>query len=1268
MTPRQTSAKSGKAVESKRLRKRLLSGTAIALFSGVAFSGLAVLTPSSAQADDECGVLSNDGSTDLISCGPTEGQDGISYPAVQDDLEMNLNGTTQNTTADGVWISNDTGYGPDVVVYTTQYPGPINPAIYSNDSDPALAVELNEGGNITLDHDYGAFTNNDDGQGVNLYTSSGDINVDIADGASVTAYDNTGLNLYAENGDITVVNAGTVSGDGDGDYYGGNGLYASASGTVDITNSSMTSMVGADNGMEVNYSNQVLINNTGGLTVGLGGEGIEINDIYGSSLSQDEASVGIINTAGIIAGYWDGIDVSDVWNSDEMPENELYIDNKGEMENDAVVTRGGLILGTFGQGVDLDEIDGDVVIDNKETWNKGLSIAGVETAIGSYSGDVEALATGLYDAGLSGIFGESHGIRLYDIGEPSYDNDGYVIIDNRLGLIGGYNGTGVEIGNVGMNAPGYTSVDFDNRGGLVAGLDGYGINIYSTNGSVEIDNGSYGYDDDNNYIGGGTILALGDDYQDGVYLSDIGADVVINNMDGLIYSATGDAVDVEGVGATAYVGYYGAGGYYSGDNAFYIAPMGSAVEMSSFYSGYIHTGGLAVGYGSEDMPVYYVGGFDEVEIMNTGIAGSVNLPGFTVDGDTINTSILNGVPVDFFADVDDYDGTADIWYEVASISDYALSAGAAGSLSNLENYADAADDVLIVAEEYYNFNFDNSGIAVGRVLLEDTDYANTVSNSGAWYTLGENYLGQTGRLYNESDGVIQTAFGDGDSDSATFALNWFDNDGALSMVDGDAYDRTYVNFLNTSSYTSGWGGYGHVAVDVDLYNGMSDRLVFSNYSSDYAYNIEGSNGVIVNVLSSSPGGINEYGIDVVEYDENAYIDNNCYGPCVEGDAFYISSASDGYFNWGNTGMIADGMFAWYMAQDEDYDEFELRSTWAPTVDQLPSLVTQVQNTWYQTNDVVADHIRGNRWPEAFGTTYNADFITAAPTPVAPIETAAYNKGVWLKVQGSWTDRDTELARSVGGVTSVVDTSYDQDIYSIIGGIDMRFGDDGPFRAGLFGGYVSSQSDFTSWAASADFDGATIGAYLDYTKGNFYVDATIKADFLSGDYTANVNGVNAVSGSPDATSVGILANTGYRFQGNRGYIEPIASIAYVSTSLDDFQSGGAAVSFSDGNSFRAGAGARIGTDFDMSSGAQAEVSLLGKVWNEFDDANSVTVTDIGSGSSATFQDGIDGVFGEVSAVLNVTNANRSMSGFISGGTEFNSTYTTLNAKGGFRVNW
>src|SRR5690606_31202410 len=96
----------------------------------------------------------------------------------------------------------------------------------------------------------------------------------------------------------------------------------------------------------------------------------------------------------------------------------------------------------------------------------------------------------------------------------------------------------------------------------------------------------------------------------------------------------------------------------------------------------------------------------------------------------------------------------------------------------------------------------------------------------------------------------------------------------------------------------------------------------------------------------------------------------------------------------------------------------------------------------------------------------------------------------------------------------------------------------PFRFGLFGGYVTSSLDFDN-NGSVDYDGGVVGGYLAYNNGAFYVDGTVKGDLLNADYTFSNLDVDA-----DVTNIGVAANTGYRFTTGAGYIEPIASFAYV----------------------------------------------------------------------------------------------------------------------------
>ena len=179
------------------------------------------------------------------------------------------------------------------------------------------------------------------------------------------------------------------------------------------------------------------------------------------------------------------------------------------------------------------------------------------------------------------------------------------------------------------------------------------------------------------------------------------------------------------------------------------------------------------------------------------------------------------------------------------------------------------------------------------------------------------------------------------------------------------------------------------------------------------------------------------------------------------------------------------------------------------------------------------------------------------------------------------------------------------------------------------------------------------------NGGFYVDAEVKGDFLSVEYTTPSAEV-----STTATSVGVLANAGYRMEGNGGFIEPIVSLAYVNTRLDDASGGGADISYSNGTSFRGGVGARVGTTVVNANGTSTEFDLLGKIWNEFGSANTVTIDD-GVNPPETFTDGITGVFGEVVGRATVYSADRRTSGFVSAGAKFGTDWTTLQAKAGVR---
>jgi len=325
--------------------------------------------------------------------------------------------------------------------------------------------------------------------------------------------------------------------------------------------------------------------------------------------------------------------------------------------------------------------------------------------------------------------------------------------------------------------------------------------------------------------------------------------------------------------------------------------------------------------------------------------------------------------------------------------------------------------------------------------------------------------------------------------------------------------------------------------------------------------------------------------------------------------------------------------------------------------QLASLITGAQNIWYETAGVVADHVYGNHFPLDGEGGGGADLVVGED-PMAPVATAP-NFAVWAKASGSWTQQDDTVTQTINQQTINIDTSFVQTTFSLLAGADYSSnpGGDG-FRAGVFGGAIGSSLDFDSYNASATYTGGTVGAYGAFTSGGFYADVEGKADFLDMDYSAL--GIDA---SASVLSLGAMANAGYRMEMGGFFLEPNGTVAMLNSSIDDISAGGASVAFSDGNSLRAGAGIKLGTTLQTGE-LTTELAVSGKLWNEFVDANEVTVSD-GLGTDVTFSDDISGAFAELRATATAYSDDRSLSAFATAGTKFNEDFTTVDGKVGVR---
>lgn len=582
----------------------------------------------------------------------------------------------------------------------------------------------------------------------------------------------------------------------------------------------------------------------------------------------------------------------------------------------------------------------------------------------------------------------------------------------------------------------------------------------------------------------------------------------------------------------------------------------------------------------------------------------------------------------------------------------------------------------------------NDGLLIGQLRLnseetEGGDYGllgdgNFFWNSGAWFVTGTNrfFGGDEDILLNT--GLVQTGFAADVAEETRFhGLNGLANYGVLSMIDTPtgSTDGIFDTLTTTGDYYGGglgvyFDGRGFLGVDTflgteDGVDGVgSDRFIVEGK----AY---GSTGIIVHKLNEEAGGINTDGILVARVESGVGDGGACgdFALCADGNTFYISEFSQNYQEIGGYGTIRDGFFAWYLEErpvdgDEIDPEYYLIGDFGPEGSHQPVLVSAAQNIWYETGGVVEDHVYGNVYPNSGAGGAGADLdygYVPMPTPQAK----GHSSALWGRANGNWMNRDTDVIQDVNGTEVTIDTSLNQNTYGLLAGLEFQpNGGDNGVRLGVFGGWVGSHVDFTSYDASAKYNGGTIGGYAALTNGGFYVDAEVKGDFMTVDYTTPF-----VDVSGNARNLGVLANAGYRMENAGGFIEPIASLAFVHTSLDtDEDAGDVEISYDNGSSIRAGIGGRVGTTFASSDGYTTELSVLGKLWNEFGGPNTVTITDLNTLDSATFSDDISGVFGEVTGMATVYSADRRTSGFIQGGARFGDSWTTITAKGGVRQNF
>ncbi len=483
--------------------------------------------------------------------------------------------------------------------------------------------------------------------------------------------------------------------------------------------------------------------------------------------------------------------------------------------------------------------------------------------------------------------------------------------------------------------------------------------------------------------------------------------------------------------------------------------------------------------------------------------------------------------------------------------------------------------------------------------------------------------------FNNSGGVLSMLNGYNGYGSGVFTPNWGTEQGDLTTING--------NFNGTST--------SQIGVDARLggvATSAADLVLVTNVGN--TGQVTGSTGIIVN-SANNPGQYNPVGIPIVGVTSGMTTFSN----------FYIDPQSSFYAVKNGEGVIDKGMFFY---AHELVPSPNVGGGLVHVLVGLPDTETYqmayvasgAQNLWYDTALNWIDkqdnlRKRGNDRQIGDGSGF----------------------GVWVQGVGAWTKRDASQSVMNSGFN--VDTSYHQDTYGILAGVDWTSRSNGNvFQIGVLGGYADSKLTFDASSADNSFHykGALVGATASFMAGGFFIDGLFKVDLMK--MNARMGSLSAFGESSfdtNVTSYGGMANGGYRFDMNSWYVEGLATLAYVKTNIDSKSLQGTGIDWQDGQSLRGAVGARIGTTFDMGGLPTMDVSLLGRVWNEFDGRNKVTL-DAG-GPSFSVSDGAlkNKPFGEIAGLIDLVDIGSGWSGFLNAGVKFNADFTTITAKGGIR---
>ncbi|MFZ4604950.1 MAG: beta strand repeat-containing protein [Caulobacter sp.] len=480
-------------------------------------------------------------------------------------------------------------------------------------------------------------------------------------------------------------------------------------------------------------------------------------------------------------------------------------------------------------------------------------------------------------------------------------------------------------------------------------------------------------------------------------------------------------------------------------------------------------------------------------------------------------------------------------------------------------------------------------------------------------------------------------------------LERFNNSGLILLgslngttTDGQTNDRLVIS--GTGGGTTFVGSTGSV-IGLDAFLGSAAQTGCAAATVADCVSLPGgavSGGTLlrVNNTNTLPGAFNPTGIVLVD----------ATGGSIAAGSFSLDPTSSGYTLRNGAGALDTGLFFYHLTP-VGTAQVALVSAPDSEVFEFVGVGQAATGAWYTANSVWFDRQADLR-----------DGLEGQGQSGA---------GIWMKIVGSQAQRDLTQTYAGPGGPFVFDTGYEQSTVALVGGIDLVRGG-GDASAWVFGadiGYLDTDVDVAGSATQASLQGGLYGLYGSYVSGGLFLDASVTALDLDMVYSLpSVVGAPGVStqAKGGVSSVGAKIEGGWRIAlGERSFIEPLAGVAYVKTSIDDLTLPGGVVAFDDMTSLRANIGARIGhvSEFDT---FKLKTTAIARVWDEFDGDGQTTL--VNGGPDILVTDQFEGVFGEVGGGLDVFSKDERVSAFVNVNYRWNEDWSETAVTLGGRYRW